>query len=170
MAHQPEFTWDETSGICGCSIIINDFLHGFGIAQCADQDRDVISQKTGMHIAEIRAQINLLQNYKNNELYPELKAYNHLLGTMIQSTKYNPNSYEAKRLNKEINNVKKTIKEINEMINFTKKDLYDYINTHEILTQRIRARDHEGYKEEDTKTLLNDIGIYEKIVKNENKT
>ena len=167
MAHQPEFTYDETSGICGCSIFIDDFLQGFGIAQCADQDRDMISEKTGMHIAEMRAQINLLQNYKNRELHPELKAYKHLLGTMVNSPRYNPNSYEAKRLNREIRNVEKAIAEINEAINSAKLDLYSYINTKEYIYQRIRANDHEGYKDEDTETLLKDIGVYEKFT---NKT
>lgn len=167
MAHQPEFTYDETSGICGCSIFLDDFLQGFGIAQCAEQDRDMISEKTGMHIAEMRAQINLLQNYKNRELHPELKAYKHLLGTMVNSSRYNPNSYEAKRLNKEIKNVEKAIAEINEAIEATKQQLYNYINTKEIMYQRIRANDHEGYKDEDTETLLKDIGVYEKFT---NKT
>ena len=167
MAHQPEFTYDETSGICGCSIFLDDFLQGFGIAQCAEQDRDMISEKTGMHIAERRAQINLLQNYKNRELHPELKAYKHLLGTMVNSPRYNPNSYEAKRLNKEIKNVEKAIIEINEAIDSAKRDLYSYINTKETMYQRIRTNDHEGYKDEDTKTLLKDIGVYEKFT---NKT
>ena len=167
MTHQPEFTYDETSGICGCSIFLDDFLQGFGIAQCAEQDRDMISEKTGMHIAELRAQINLLQNYKNRELHPELKAYKHLLGTMVNSPRYNPNSYEAKRLNKEIKNVEKAIAEINEAINSAKLDLYSYINTKEHIYQRIRANDHEGYKDEDTEMLLKDIGVYEKFT---NKT
>ena len=163
MAHQPEFTYDETSGICGCSIFLDDFLQGFGIAQCAEQDRDMISEKTGMHIAEMRAQINLLQNYKNRELHPELKAYKHLLGTMVNSSQYNPNSYEAKRLNREIKNVEKAIAEINEAIKATKQQLYNYINTKETIYQRIRANDHDGYKDTDTETLLKDIDVYEKI-------
>lgn len=134
------------------------------MAECAEQDRDVISERTGMHIAEMRAQINLLQNYKNHELYPELKAYKHLLGTMIKSPRYNPKSYEAKRLNREIFNVKKTLKEINEAIDIAKKQLYEYINTKEILYQRIRTNDHEGYKDEDSEMLQKDIEVYEKII------
>ena len=97
----------------------------------------MMSERTGKHIAETRAQIDLLQNYKNIELRPELKAYKHLLGTMQQSKKYNPNSYEAKRLNKEIKNVKKTIAEINEALNTTKKELKEYIDTKEKLYHRL---------------------------------
>ena len=55
----------------------------------------------------MRAQINILQNYKNRELRPGLKALVHLKGTMQISTRYNPNSYEAKRLDKEIKNKEK---------------------------------------------------------------
>ena len=113
MGKRPEFTFDEISGICGCSIVLNDFLQGFGIAQCADEDRDVISEKTGMQIAEYRAQINLLQNYKNRELWPGLKALEHLKGTMENSKKFNPKSYEAKRLDKEIKHYKEGIEDIN---------------------------------------------------------
>ena len=129
----------------------------------------MINEKTGMHIAEKRAQINLLQNYKNRELHPELKAYKHLLGTMVNSPRYNPNSYEAKRLNKEIKNVEKTIVEINCAIDRAKQDLYSYINTKEVMYQHIRENDHEGYKDEDSEMLLHDIGVYEKI-KNADKT
>ena len=170
MGKQPEFTYDEMSGICGCSIILDDFLQGFGIAQCAEQDRDVISQKTGMHIAERRAQINLLQNYKNRELHPGLKALLHLQGTMVNSKHYNPKSYEAKRLNREIKNLRAEIKDINKAIWIAKQELYEYINIKETLAQRYRAGDHEGYKDSDSEMLQKDINVYEKVIGNDNKT
>ena len=106
---------------------------------------------------------------KINDL-PELKAYTHLLGTMTQSKKYNPNSYEAKRLNREIKNVKKDIAEINEAIKASKKNLKEYIDIKEKLYQRIRQNDHNGYKDEDTETLQKDIDLYNRIINDGSKT
>ena len=165
MSKQPIYEWDETSGIASCSIWIDDILYGFGMAECADADRDMISERTGSRIAELRAQIDILQHYKNYELRPGLKALLHLKGTMTLSSKYNPESYEAKRLNKEINNFKKDIIDTNKAIQLTKQQLYNYIKKKEILYQRIRAKDHEGYKDEDSETLQKDIALYERVIK-----
>ena len=170
MGKQPIFDWNEGSGICTCIIYLNDFLQGYGIAQCHAQDFDVKSKRTGEQIAELRAQINLLQNYKNRELRPGLKALLHLKGTMIKSAHYNPDSYESKRLNIEIKNFKKDIEDIEEAIQGAKEQLYKYINLKEEMYQRIRRGDRDGYKEEDTETLLKDISVYERVIKNDSTT
>ena len=170
MGKRPIFEWNEETGICTCIIYLDDLLQGFGIAQCHPQDNDVKSQRTGEHIAELRAQISLLQNYKNHELRPGLKALKHLKGTMVNSSCYNPDSYESKRLNVEIKNYQKDIADINEGILAAKKELYHYINTKEEMYQRQRKGDHDGYKDEDTNMLMNDIGVYEKVVKNDTNT
>ena len=163
-----DFNWNEETGLCSCAIVLDDFLQGFGIAECHPQDSDVKSRRTGEHIAELRAQINLLQNYKNRELRPGLKALLHLKGTMVNSFRYIPTSYEAKRLDREIKNFQKDIAEISRTIHNAKQELYDYINTKETMAQRHRAGDKEGYKDSDTDTLLKDIEAYERIVKNNN--
>ena len=165
MSKKPQFTWDEESGICSCAIILDDILHGFGIAQCAPEDNDVISERVGMHIAELRAQINLLQNFKNYELRPGLKVLKHLRSTMINSKQHDSESYERKRLNIEIRNTEKDIADINNAINQVKQNLYDYINLQERITQRIRSGDNSGYKDEDSEMLQKDIDIYEKVIK-----
>ena len=168
MSKQPEFAWDEVSGICSCAIILDDYMHGFGIAQCADEDRDMLSERTGSHIAEMRARINLLQCYKNNELRPGLKALEHLRSTMVQSKKHNPESYERKRLNIEIRNIKKDIADIEQVIEQEKKQLYAYIHSKENLYKSIRENKHEGYKDEDSEMLQKDIDLYNKVIKADN--
>ena len=170
MSKKVDFTWDETSGICGCSIFLTDLLHGYGIAQCADQDKDVISERTGMAIAEFRAQINILQNYKNNVLRPSLDALKHLMSTMVQSPKFNPTSYEAKRIEKEMNNYRQEIDDINSTINSVKANLYDYINFHEEVTQKIRKNEHKGYTDEESERLVHEIDFFEKVMGNGDKT
>ena len=60
-------------------------------------------------------------------------SLNHLLSTMIHSDKYNPNSYESKRLNKEIQNIQKEIDYLNELIQEEKESLRQYLqNRNEI--------------------------------------
>ena len=170
MGKQPQFIWNDKDGICTCIIFLDDFLQGYGVAQCHPQDQDMKSRRTGEHIAELRAKINLLQNYKNRELRPGLKALLHLKGTMAKSTHYTPDSYESKRLNIEIKNYYKDIADIESGIQAAKQDLYDYINVKERMYQRIRKDDTEGYKDEDTQMLLKDIGVYERLNRGEFKT
>ena len=162
MAKQPIYEWDEESGLATCCIWLDDFLQGYGVAQCADRDKDMKSERTGLYIAELRAQINILQNYKNRELRPQLKILKHLKGTMQISTRYNPDSYEAKRLNKEIKNIEKDINFIQDKIDIIKQQLKDYMSAKEKLFKRIREKDFEGYKDEDSEMLLKDIEVYEK--------
>lgn len=170
MSKQPDFIWNEETGLCSCIIYLNDFLQGYGIAECAEQDIDVKSQRTGEHIAELRAQINLLQNYKNRELWPGLKVLQHLKSTMVNSKQYNPDSYESKRLNIEIKNLQKDIKDIQEAISAVKATLYNYITTKEEMYQRQRKGDRQGFQDADTETLLKDINVYEKVINNDSKT
>ena len=170
MSHKRDFSYDETSGICSCIIRLSDLLLGFGIAQCAEQDKDIMSERTGQHIAEIRAQISLLQNFKNHVLRPGLDALVHLRSTMIQSPKFNPESYEAKRLEAEIKNHHKDIAEINDAIEGVKAGLYDYINMHEEIAQKIRQKQISGYKEEDSERIVNMINFYDKVIKNDDQT
>ena len=164
MKKQPIYEWDEKAGLATCCIWLDDFLHGYGIAQCAEKDRDMISERTGSQIAKMRAQIDMLQNYKNRELRPGLKALVHLKGTMQISTRYNPDSYEAKRLDKEIKNIKEEIVAIQSQINSIKKQLQEYIRLKGIMFERIRNNDHEGYKDTDTETLMKDIEVFEQYV------
>ncbi len=38
MGKQPIFTYDKVSGISSCAIVLDDFMQGFGVAQCAKED------------------------------------------------------------------------------------------------------------------------------------
>lgn len=52
---------------------------------------------------------------------------------MIKSKKYNPDSYEAKRLKKEIYNYQQEINDTNAMINEMQNNLKEYIDGKEAL-------------------------------------
>ena len=76
----------------------------------------------------MRASIDILKQIKKYEVKPGLAALRHLYGTMKESKHYNPDSYEARRLMKEIKNYEKEVASINEQIDVTKQYLKDYIN------------------------------------------
>ena len=130
MKNRTDF-WNEKAGMSGTTLIYNrkdnSPIVGFGVAQCHPDDEDVKSERTGGVISEYKAEISLLKRIIANELKPELAGLLHLQGTMAISKKYNPNSYEAKRLTKEIKNLKREIADTKNMIEVISKDLREYI-------------------------------------------
>lgn len=78
------------------------------------------------------------------------------------STRYNPDSYEAKRLDKEIKNKEEEIIAIQSKIDHIKEQLQEYMRLKGIMFERIRNKDHKGYKDTDTEMLMKDIEVFEK--------
>ena len=131
MKNRKDF-WDEQKGVArtvlyykGCADL---HFVGVGVAECHPEEERK-SEITGTSIAELRASIEILQQIKKYEVRPGLAALQHVYGTMKESKKFNPNSYEAKRLIKEIKNYKKEIANLNDQIEATKSYLKDYINS-----------------------------------------
>ena len=134
MAKQPIYEWDPKTGYATCTLEYKDFVF-FGQAKCAPEDQDMMSEKTGLHIAEERAYIEFLQHIKNNEIKPQLEILNHLCSTMNNSKKLNPNSYEYKRILKEIKNLESDL------------DFYiDYIATEEAVLKSYIDEKDKFYK------------------------
>ena len=104
------YDYDKETLKSSCIIEKNNII-GIGNAFCHPKDTDIVSERTGMRIAEDRAYIHYLQNYKASQLRPALTALKHVYATMQHSKQFNPHSYEAKRLRKEIKNIEKEIKE-----------------------------------------------------------
>ena len=98
--------WNNDLGIAQC--IIEDTstngvtLRGYGKATCHDDDEQWKSELTGKYIAMTRAQIDILRKKRDYEIIPSIMALEHVLSTMEQSKKYNPKSYEAIRIKKEL--------------------------------------------------------------------
>jgi hypothetical protein len=83
---------------------------------------------TGSYIAQTRAEIDILRQRRDYDSKPALMALKHLQATMQHSKNYNPKSYEAKRLNKEIKNCKANIDEINYLIKELQLNLKYFID------------------------------------------
>lgn len=133
------YNWDPDTLKASC-IIENKDIIGIGNAICHSDDKDVASEKTGMRIAENRAYIHYLQNYKTTYLRPRLTALKHVYETMRHSKQFNPHSYEAKRLRKEIKNIEKEINKISCSIENIKIANRNYINDKSKLADMYRTK------------------------------
>lgn len=111
-----------------------------GEAKCHPDDTDMMSERTGLTIAEARAQIKVMKFKRNFELKPKIAAITHLLNTMERSTKYNENSYESKMIRRQLHTLKKQLTTINNDIAEEEKYLNEYITQKEKLYQKLRGR------------------------------
>ena len=133
------YDWNQETQQAKC-IITDKNLLGIGEAKCHSKDMDVSSEKTGLYIAEQRAVVHFLQNKKEVKLKPALSALNHLYSTIKYSKQFNTNSYEAKRIRKEIKNLQKEIYQINCSIDLIKQRLKQYINDKDKMANLYRTK------------------------------
>ena len=106
-------------------------------------DKNMINEYTGMCIAEQRAILKYTKDVKNSEVLPALKALQHLYGTMQHSTKFNHESYEAKRLIKEIKNKELELASITADIEMLEENLSMYTKQKDEFYQAVR-RNRKG--------------------------
>ena len=134
---EPYYDWNEQDGIATCILYDgeNTFL---GLATCHPDDEDFQSEKTGLYIAEARAEIQALKHYKNNVLKPGLNALNQLYYSINHSKQYNKKSYESKMLYRQIQMKEHDIKDIQDMINERKADLKKYIDDKDAFYQSVK--------------------------------
>lgn len=81
------------------------YMNGIGYvayAKCHEEDWDMASELTGSHIATERALILYDMYVKNNCLAPGLKALEDLYSNMKNSKGFNEDSFEARRIRREI--------------------------------------------------------------------
>ena len=133
------YDYDKETLKSSC-IIEDKNIIGIGNAYCHPTDNDIASERTGVHIAEERAYIKYLQNYKACQLQPALTALKHVYSTMCHSTHFNPHSYEAKRLRKEIKNIEKEIKKTSISIENAKLHLKEYIDNKNKMAEYYRTK------------------------------
>ena len=122
--------WNPDIGLARCTIKYTTKagtqLVGIGIASCHPEDAPYMSKLTGGMIANYRAEIDLIKQINNYEIKPEIAALKHVLCTMRHSKKYNPDSYEATRLKKELAHRMDEYDENKAAI----KDLYTLLNNY----------------------------------------
>ena len=140
------FNYDKENYKASC-IIEDKNIIGVGNATCHPDDVKYVSENIGCHIAEQRAKIHFLQNRRECSFKPALEALNHLYSTMIQSRNFNQHSYEAKRIRKEIKNLKNEIQKTNNLIINIQTHLKDYIDYKDKFNQLYNTKNRIKNKE-----------------------
>ena len=133
----PIYEWDPETGVATCIIINGNRTH-IGIAQCRPEDRDMMGEKTGCTIAEMRAEIDYLKSVRDDDIKPTLQAYKTLYYSINQSKRFNPDSYETHMLMKEIAHYTADLELINGMIDNARNDLATYIDQKAKTWEKIR--------------------------------
>lgn len=131
------YSWDSEKTSCAC-ILINEKGQEFvGNALCHPNDYDMKSVRTGEEIAFTRAYIKMLCAIRDEEIKPIKTVLENLYKNMATSYRFNPESFEAKQLNREI----KEFRELYDIYNLSIKQHRKY------LKQYIDAKD-EFYKKQ----------------------
>ena len=138
MNKQPEYTWSERYGTATCTLFYKNYEFT-GVANCHPDDQDMMSKLTGQTIAEYRATLKYLRFIRDCELQPQLKSLKQLYYSMNHSKYFNPKSYEAKMLYRQINHLTEDLKENKYLIDLTKSELKAYLTTKE--------RDHKQLRD-----------------------
>lgn len=110
-----EFKWAEDMGYAQCYIYYKNQVFE-GDALCHKDDIKYKSRVVGESLAQYRATRYYLAWVRDNEVLPQLKALNQLYYSMKHSTQFNPKSYEAKMLFRQINQKEEDLRSIKQLI------------------------------------------------------
>lgn len=133
------FIWEPEIKSAICKIDYNK--HTFiGTAFCHSADEDFCSEKTGSYIAEIRAEIELLRYLRDCEYKPAYQALKHLYASIKTSKNFKENSYENKRIRRELHRIKKQLDAVSNEIAQLRLTLHVYIKNKDEFYQKIRAK------------------------------
>ena len=132
---QPYFNYEAEHAVC---IATDDMGREFkGEAWCAKDDLDFESELTGYTIAEYRAQIAAAKTYRN-DLRIKLSALKQLYYSMKHSSHFNPKSYEAKMLFKQMKRTQEDLDIAIHQLAVLKVELYEFIQDKETFYQKLR--------------------------------
>ena len=101
MKQKTDYSYDEKTGKSTFSIYDNNITITAS-AQCAPEDKDIQSPFFGVDLAETRAWRKYYAYIRENRIKPQLNVLKQLYYTMKHSTQFNPKSYEAKMLFRQI--------------------------------------------------------------------
>ena len=125
MTRQPQFCFNPEEGSSLCIIATKNKTY-VGTAQCAKEDRDMMSEKTGCEIAYHRAIIHSLEDHIF-ELKNELMGLHKYYYTVNQSKYFDANSYMAQMLKRQMEQREDDIRMTKELLAQEKSYLKQYI-------------------------------------------
>ena len=137
--YKTEYQYNEEHGNSYFYIEYNG-LSMCGQAKCHPDDVDMMSERTGLTIAEARAHIQMLKAKKKYEIQPKIDVLRHLLTNIQSSKNHNPKAYESCMLRSQLAHWEGQLAEINADIADEEKYLKEYIDQKDKLYRKLRAR------------------------------
>ena len=131
------YDWFEETGQAVCTIVDKGRIYQ-GFAWCREEDKDMMSPKTGLTIAEYRAHIAQSKGIRDNEIKPGLAALKQAKYAINQSKYFNADSYEYKMLERQIHNYEEDLIFIKNTIALQRANLNQYMQNKADFYQRIR--------------------------------
>lgn len=131
-------TFYNFDGIVSTCTIIDGTNIFVGTAFCHEDDADMVSERTGLFIAEGRAIIKRYQHIKNNQLKPAIQILKHLENNLRQSKYFNEKSHDFIMLQRQIRIKEEELDVIEQQIAMEKQGLKDYIAQKDKLYTKIR--------------------------------
>lgn len=131
-----EYFYDPATG-GACCILTHKGLQFSGIAICHKDDMDFASERTGLYIAETRANIRYLKS-KKPELRAAITALQHAVNCMRDSKDFNPKAKEFQIVYRLLYDKKSELDSLNSRIKMEKEYLEDYIKNKDIVHNKMR--------------------------------
>ena len=138
MSHYPKYSFDPATGIAKCEIMTKDGVKYIGTATCCNADADMMSEKTGLIIAESRAAVQALRGEKAR-LQGELSGLRSLYYSTNTSKHYNKKNYMERMLNRQIKMRENDIAAIKAAIDHERNFLSDFIAEKDAFYQKVRS-------------------------------
>lgn len=136
------YDWYEETGQAVCTITDKGKIYQ-GFAWCKEEDRDMMSSKTGLTIAEYRAHIAQSKGIRDNEIKPGLAALKQAKYAINQSRHFDENSYEYRMLEQQIKNYEQDLIFIKNTIALQKANLNQYMQNKADFYNKIRKNRSE---------------------------
>lgn len=138
MKQIPYIEWDDENKVATCLLYYKNKVF-YGTASCHPDDMDFANEKTGEHIAYLRAMLEALNWEKECEIKPALAGLKQAYYSMNHSKKFNPKSYEAKMLYHQIQIKQDDLEQIKLLIDKYKLEIHDFITKKDIFYKQLRA-------------------------------
>lgn len=140
MSYKITTNWDPdtncaTTSIKNCS---NGIVF-LGTAKCHPDDETMASEHIGLEIANARAQLNIIRSVRDNELKPQLKILKHLYSNIKTSKQFNPKSYEATMLRRQIKHLESELSIVKDIISDYKnyiEEMGNAVSSYKIVRER----------------------------------
>ena len=139
MKNTPYIEWDDENKVATCVLYYKNKVF-YGMATCHPDDMDFANEYTGEHIAYLRAMIEALNWERDCEIKPALAALKQVYYSMNHSKKYNPKSYEAKMLRRQIRSLENELAAVNADLAAERTSLSEYLKAKDRLYTKLRAK------------------------------